>query len=53
MRYMVRYIVGASVQITQGKILYSMKELIALKDHTIIKEMAPACGLYLYHVTYE
>jgi len=53
LRYMVRYIIMAAVQITQGKLPYTMTELLALKDQTILKEMAPACGLYLFHVAYE
>lgn len=52
LRYMARYIIGAAVQISQGKLPYTMKELLVKKDPALLQEMAPASGLYLYDVTY-
>lgn len=52
MRYMVRNIVGVLVAINKGKLKYSMKELIAMKDVTTLNDKAPAGGLYLFNVNY-
>lgn len=52
LRYMVRNIIGALYSISKGKTEYSMKELLALKDSSLVKEKAPAAGLYLYKVEY-
>ncbi len=52
LRYMVRYIIGASVHISQGKLPYTMKELIHKQDVNVLKDKAPAGGLYLYSVVY-
>ncbi|AIO18099.1 tRNA pseudouridine synthase A [Candidatus Izimaplasma bacterium HR1] len=52
LRYMVRNIVGAIIAINKGKLKYSVKELLELKDVTLIKDKAPSCGLYLYNVKY-
>ncbi|QMS85214.1 tRNA pseudouridine(38-40) synthase TruA [Candidatus Xianfuyuplasma coldseepsis] len=52
LRYMVRYIVYAAVSITQNKLPYTMTELVNRKDPNLLKEMAPASGLYLDHIMY-
>ncbi len=52
LRYMVRNIIGAIYSISKGKSQYTMKELLELKDSSLVKEKAPAAGLYLYKVTY-
>ena len=52
LRYMVRNIVGAIIAINKGKLKHSINELLELKDITLIKDKAPANGLYLYEVTY-
>ncbi len=52
LRYMVRNIVGAIIAINQGKLNYSITELLELKDVNLIKDKAPANGLYLYDVKY-
>ncbi len=52
LRYMVRNIVGALVSINKGKLKHSIDELLELKNVNIIKDIAPACGLYLYKVKY-
>ena len=52
MRYMVRNIVGVLVAINQGKLQYSIKELIEKKDVNTLNDKAPASGLYLYNVNY-
>jgi len=52
LRYMVRNIVGALVSFNKGKLKYSIKELLELKDVNLSKDIAPANGLYLYNVKY-
>jgi tRNA pseudouridine38-40 synthase len=52
LRYMVRNIVGAAVMISKGKLAYSLRELLRQKDVNLLKDKAPANGLYLYHVKY-
>ncbi len=53
LRYMVRYLVYAAVEITKGNLAYTMQELLTNPNVTYLKDMAPASGLYLYQVTYE
>jgi tRNA pseudouridine38-40 synthase len=53
MRYMVRYLVMAAHLISSSQLTISMRELIELKDNTILKDKAPAEGLYLYAVEYK
>jgi len=53
LRYMVRYIIMAAVLIAKQKLPYTMNDLFTSKDVGILKEMAPAPGLYLEHVSYE
>lgn len=52
LRYMVRNIIGAIYAISINKLNYSIKELLELKDVNLIREKAPASGLYLYNVKY-
>lgn len=52
LRYMIRNIIGALVSINKGKLKHTIKDLLDLKDVNIVKDIAPACGLYLYDVKY-
>ncbi|MEC9485203.1 MAG: tRNA pseudouridine(38-40) synthase TruA [Candidatus Izemoplasma sp.] len=53
LRHMVRYIVGASVMIAQGKVDYALKDVFDERDNEIIKTLANPSGLYLNKVFYE
>jgi tRNA pseudouridine38-40 synthase len=53
LRYMVRYIVGAAVAISTGSVYFTMTDLLAQKDVSVLKDMAPPNGLYLHSVKYE
>ena len=54
MRYMIRFIIGAALDVMNGK--YSVEDIDnALKDDAprkIFSSKAPACGLFLYEVEY-
>jgi len=52
LRYMVRNIVVACMLIAKGKVSYNIKDLLEAKDNTILKDIAPSSGLYLYEVNY-
>ncbi len=52
LRYMVRYLVGAAVAIANGRLDTTMHELIQARDVDLLKDKAPATGLYLSDVTY-
>lgn len=52
LRYMVRNLVVAAMRISQGKASFTMKDLLEAKDNTILKDIAPSSGLYLYNVEY-
>jgi tRNA pseudouridine38-40 synthase len=53
LRNMVRAIVGTSIRIGKGyKPVEHMAEVIAAKDRHAAGKSAPACGLYLEHVSY-
>ena len=52
LRYMVRNIIGAAVNIASNKHQYSMKELLEKKDVNLLKDKAPSHGLYLNKVNY-
>lgn len=52
LRYMVRNIIGALVSYNKGKLKYSIKELLEQKDVSLMKDIAPSKGLYLYDVSY-
>jgi len=52
LRYMVRNIVGALIAISQSKSQLSLTDIINKKDVNILKDKAPANGLYLYNVNY-
>lgn len=53
LRYMVRNIIAAAVNISNRKLQYSMEYLLKSKDVTLLKEKAPASGLYLDGVEYN
>lgn len=53
LRYMVRNIVGAAVHIAKGSISLTMEDIINKKDVNILKDKAPATGLYLDRVEYN
>lgn len=53
MRYMVRYMMMAAHLIGSQQLAITMPELINRKDNTILKDKAPAEGLYLYEVEYK
>lgn len=53
LRYMVRNIIGAAVHMTLGTISYTMDDLLEKKDVNLLKDKAPACGLYLDRVVYD
>jgi len=52
LRYMVRNIIATAVTIAKKRTQYSMLQIIAFKDNTKIKEIAPASGLYMNKVKY-
>jgi tRNA pseudouridine(38-40) synthase len=52
LRYMVRNIIAAAIGISQNKVLVPMRVLINKKDNTILKDIAPAGGLYMNEVSY-
>ncbi len=52
LRYMVRNIIGAIYAISNKKANYTIKELLKQKDVNLIKDKAPASGLYLFNVKY-
>ena len=49
---MVRNIVVAAMLMAKGKVSYNMSDLLEAKDNTILKDIAPSSGLYLYDVQY-
>ena len=53
LRYMVRNIIAAAVNISNCKLKYTMEYLLTSKDVTLLKEKAPASGLYLDGVEYN
>lgn len=53
LRYMVRNIIGAAVTIAQEKTAYTLQDIVNKKDNTIIKDIAPASGLYMNEVVYN
>ena len=53
LRYMVRNIIAAALGISTNKVLVPMRVLINKKDNTILKDIAPASGLYMNEVTYH
>lgn len=52
LRYMVRYMVYALIKRNQGLLQHTIKDILAQKDVHILRELAPAGGLYLYDVFY-
>ncbi len=52
LRYMVRNIIGAAVKISKNEVEYTMDFLLSKKDVTLVKDKAPANGLYLDKVKY-
>ena len=47
---MVRIITAQAIKSARGDA--DMRELLAARDRSQAKELAPACGLYLYKVDY-
>jgi|AntAceMinimDraft_18_1070375.scaffolds.fasta_scaffold00017_55 tRNA pseudouridine38-40 synthase len=52
LRYMIRILVYALVQISNGKLDLNIQEIIKEKSREHTKNLAPACGLYLEEITY-
>lgn len=53
MRYMIRYIIGYSIEVALGKqTMESIKNLLNRSNRKIVSTKAPAQGLYLYKVFY-
>jgi len=52
LRYMVRIIVFALVEIASGKLDMDIEAIIKEKNRAHTKHMAPACGLYLDEIIY-
>ena len=50
---MVRILVGTIIDIHEGKIKISVKEIIDSKDRKRAGQTMPACGLYLNKTYYE
>lgn len=53
LRYMVRNIIAAAMNISKDKMSISMLSLVGMKDNTILKDIAPSSGLYMNEVTYN
>ena len=53
LRYMVRNIIATAITIAKKRTPFSLLQIIDKKDNTIIKDIAPACGLYLNKVVYH
>jgi tRNA pseudouridine38-40 synthase len=53
LRYMVRYIIGAAIEIAQEKATYTITEALTTKNKELLKHLAKPNGLYLYHVKYQ
>lgn len=53
LRYMVRNIIAAAMNISKKKLPMPLKLLIQKKDNTILKDIAPAAGLYMNKVSYH
>jgi len=52
LRYMVRYLIGTLIEISQGNSKYSITNFIDMKDSSKVTWKAPSCGLYLKEVIY-
>lgn len=52
LRYMVRYIIGASVEIAKGNVDDTLLNFIGYLDSSTVKWKAPSSGLYLKEVRY-
>jgi len=52
LRYMVRYIIGTLIEISQEKTKYSLIDFINMKNSSKVKWKAPSTGLYLKEVVY-
>ena len=52
LRYMVRYLVGAAVEIAIGRITTTLWTLLQDKNPSNVRWIAPGTGLYLEEVTY-
>ena len=52
LRYMVRNIIAYSVHVVTGKTNLTLQDILAKKDNSVIKDIAPAGGLYMNEVKY-
>lgn len=52
LRYMVRNIIGYAVSIAKGKTDLTLLKVIESLDNNLIKDIAPASGLYMNNVVY-
>lgn len=52
LRYMVRNIIAYSVNVVTGKTDFTLLDILAKKDNSVIKDIAPAGGLYMNEVKY-
>ena len=52
LRYMIRNIIAALINISSGKADYTIDSLLESKDNSILKDIAPASGLFLNNVEY-
>lgn len=53
LRYMVRNIVGYAMSISQGKTDSTLLKIIESLDNSLVKDIAPASGLYMNEVIYS
>lgn len=52
LRYMVRNIIATAITVAKKRTPFTLLQIIKKKDNTIIKDIAPAGGLYMYKVKY-
>lgn len=50
LRYMIRNMIAYAVEVSSNKTELSLLDIISMKDNTLIKEIAPAGGLYMSEV---
>ena len=53
LRYMIRNIIAAGMVIAKDKTHLNMRQILNKKDNSLIKDIAPASGLYMNEVTYN
>lgn len=52
LRYMIRNMIAYAVQVATNKTKLSLLDILEKRDNSIIKDIAPAGGLYMKEVTY-